>query len=243
MEDWQKKCYDHYVSSLKNNSLSSLRGNFDVKDYPYFRRLISKFLDSVSKNCSILDIGCGSGELLLCLKHYGYTDLAGIDISPEQVELAIKNGLSEVTCVNFEDFLGQTKKKYDLVFLMDVLEHLSKNDIIALLESISKCLKDNGQLIIHVPNGQGLLGGHVYYGDFTHQTCFTNKSLSQVLNISGYNEVKCYEDKPVVHGLLSLMRRIIWEISTNMIIKPFIASETGTTKCILSQNLLAICKK
>ena len=40
----------------------------------------------------MVDIGCGSGQLVRCLLADGY-DAAGIDVSPEQVALARRAGL------------------------------------------------------------------------------------------------------------------------------------------------------
>ncbi|KAI7818758.1 S-adenosyl-L-methionine-dependent methyltransferase [Gamsiella multidivaricata] len=44
--------------------------------------------DSEKETCSVLDLGCGNGHLLLDLAELGFEDLTGIDYSPAAIELA-----------------------------------------------------------------------------------------------------------------------------------------------------------
>ncbi|KAF9358969.1 hypothetical protein BGX34_008617 [Mortierella sp. NVP85] len=44
--------------------------------------------DSVKETCSVLDLGCGNGHLLLDLAELGFEDLTGIDYSPAAITLA-----------------------------------------------------------------------------------------------------------------------------------------------------------
>ena len=66
----------------------------------------------------------------------------------------------------------------------------------------------------------------IRYGDFTHELAFTPKSASQVFRVAGFREVRCFEDKPRVHGLTSLARRIIWDVGT-LPSRLLLAAETG----------------
>ena len=56
-----------------------------------YRRDIGPLLPPPSAG-PVVDIGCGSGQLVRCLIADGY-DAAGIDVSPEQVALAHAAGL------------------------------------------------------------------------------------------------------------------------------------------------------
>lgn len=44
--------------------------------------------DSIKETCSVLDLGCGNGHLLLDLAELGFEDLTGIDYSPAAITLA-----------------------------------------------------------------------------------------------------------------------------------------------------------
>ena len=61
------------------------------------------------------------------------------------------------------------------------------------------------------PQCQGLFSMGIRYGDLTHELAFTESSLRQIFRTLGFAEVRCYEDRPIVHGVTSLTRRVLWE--------------------------------
>jgi 2-polyprenyl-3-methyl-5-hydroxy-6-metoxy-1,4-benzoquinol methylase len=138
-------------------------------------------------------------------------------------------------------FLKEQNKAFDVVFLMDILEHLEKGELLALLDQVYVSLRNDGIIIIHVPNAEGLFGMRIRYGDLTHENCFTSRSIEQALNACGFHHVKCFEDKPVIHGAKSLIRRILWELLTATS-RLLLTAETGFTHHILSQNMLVVAK-
>jgi 2-polyprenyl-3-methyl-5-hydroxy-6-metoxy-1,4-benzoquinol methylase len=46
-----------------------------------------------SHSASVLDVACGEGSLLIFLRSRGYTELFGLDLSPENVEICHSLGL------------------------------------------------------------------------------------------------------------------------------------------------------
>ncbi len=239
MDDWKNKLFQRYVST--GQSASDINQIFHVKKYPRYRRFINKHIQN-DINSRILELGCGNGALLFCLKEMGYKNIFGVDISQEQIEIANRNGLENILRNDIVSYLNESDEKYNVIIMMDVLEHIEKEDLLELLDNVYKHLNQEGSLIIHVPNGEGVFGMRIRYGDYTHTTCFTLKSIKQVLKASGYKEIQCFEEPPVVHGLKSLIRYIVWSI----FIFPYrvlLISETGVIKHILSQNMLVTCKK
>ena len=95
-----------------------------------------------------------------------------------------------------------------------------------------------------MPNGESPFGGKVLCGDFTHELAFTRTSLTQVLKVSGFNEVDCFEDTPVVHGVKSAIRALLWRL-IRWFWLAYIAIETGGTdrRAIFTQNFLAVAVK
>ncbi|MGD8373143.1 MAG: class I SAM-dependent methyltransferase [Syntrophobacterales bacterium] len=78
---------------------------------------------------SVLDIGCGSGQLAVLLHDKGVRNYHGIDFSPEFIELAKQRGL------NFDFTLADVFKtdlletvQYDTIIATEFLEHV-KEDI------------------------------------------------------------------------------------------------------------------
>jgi hypothetical protein len=120
---------------------------------------------------------------------------------------------------------------------MDILEHLSPQETLDILDGVHRVLKSSGRLIAHVPNGEGLFAMRVRYGDFTHTQAFTQQSISQVLKACRFDQIGCHEDKPLVYGLKSFVRRVLWDLLT-VPHRLLLAAESGTFSGILSQNLL-----
>ena len=166
----------------------------------------------------------------------------GVDISEEQVAVAHRLGIAEVKCQDVNEFLeGVKAESFDVVFLMDILEHLGKQEIFDLLDKVHNVIKKDGMLVIHVPNGAGIFGMKVRYGDFTHRNAFTQQSMQQILHACNFDNMKCFEDKPVVHGLKSSIRFYLWEILT-LFPRLLLLAETGISQHLLSQNILVTAK-
>jgi len=123
--------------------------------------------------------------------------------------------------------------------MMDVLEHLEPQELFDTLEQIKRILNPGGSFIIHVPNAEGLFGMRIRYGDYTHTQAFTPKSIKQVLLINGFANIRCFEDKPIVHGIMSLIRSFIWAIGTAWP-RLLLMAETGERGCVLSQNMTVV---
>jgi cyclopropane fatty-acyl-phospholipid synthase-like methyltransferase len=114
------------------------------------------------RNQVIVDLGCGSGAYLYFLRERGYTDLRGVDISTEQVDLAHKLGLMSVERNSIEAYAASLPNhSVDVILLMDVLEHMGRQEIFFLLDNVIRILKPGGRCLLHVPNAEGLFGMRV----------------------------------------------------------------------------------
>ncbi|MCC7031061.1 MAG: class I SAM-dependent methyltransferase [Chitinophagaceae bacterium] len=237
---YRDKIYDKYVSSGQaKRSLLELNPekNFQ-KHKPFVTKVIKKFFPS-DRTANILDIACGTGVYIHYAKKLGYSSIAGIDISKEQVDLAHKLGIPEVQHVNLFEYLQNRTEKFDCILLMDILEHLTKEELLKLLSALSTVLQPKARIIIHIPNAEGIFGMRVMYGDLTHENCFTPFSIGQVLELNGLKLVRCVEDKPIVHSPYAFVRRVLWEILT-LYPRLMLFSETAQWKTILSQNMTII---
>ena len=241
MSDWKRHLYERYVSSGQA-ALDVARGSQpSLANYPYYRQVVNRYLPQ-NKDIAVADVACGHGALLHCLRHVGYRNLSGVDVSLEQVALAHRLGVTEAHHGDMGEFLVRNPAAFDVVFLMDILEHLERGDLLQTLRLVSGSLKDDGRVIIHVPNAEGLFGMRIRYGDLTHENCFTPQSIQQALVSSGFGRIKCYEDKPIIHGLNSFVRFLVWQLLT---IPPrlLLLAETGRANHILSQNMLVVAQK
>ena len=93
-------------------------------------------------------------------------------------------------------------------------------------------------------NAESPFFGRVRYGDFTHETAFTEASLRQVLGAGGFASFHFREDSPAVHGVLSAGRRLAWILLRPLAILWLVAeSGPGARRAILSQNLVCVAVK
>ncbi len=177
------------------------------------------------------------------MKQAGYQQVQGIDVSAEQVALAHRLGIPEVQQDDLNSFLECTPMgSIDVVLLMDVLEHLTRQELFDTLDEVYRILKPGGRCIAHVPNAEGLFGMRIRYGDLTHEMAFTPKSAHQLFVTIGFGEVTSHEDRPVIHNLKSFVRRVIWDVLT-LPFRLLLTAETGQTSFVLSQNMLIVADK
>ena len=206
---------------------------------PYGRLIITRCFPK-DPNVAILDVGCGTGGFLKVFADAGYVNCTGVDISEESVQLANEFGLHQVVQEDMFKYLKDVQSESkDVILFLDVLEHFAKEEILTLLNEARRVLKSEGRIVIHVPNGEGIFGSRIRYADYTHETAFTSKSVSQVLAFSGFEMRDCYEDRPIAHGPVSFIRRCLWMLFT-IPFRVLYAVETGSFDVKLSQNILAV---
>jgi ubiquinone/menaquinone biosynthesis C-methylase UbiE len=97
--------------------------------------------DNVRRGASVLDVGCGEGLLALLKRKDVY--LAGVDLSPDLLRMARRNGydvasLGELTELPFAD------ASFDYVVSLDVFGHVDFADKDAVLAEIKRVLRPDG---------------------------------------------------------------------------------------------------
>ena len=239
VSSWKDTVYQSYVSSghvpdAGNSAEEYFRGR-----RAFFEAIIRSHFPS-DRAARILDIGCGHGALPYFLYRAGYSNVRGVDGSREQVELARRLGITGVEYGEALGFLHNFENaSAEAICLFDVLEHLTRQEAFDLLEEVRRVLSPGGRCIGHVPNAAGIFGSRIRYGDLSHEQAFTASSLSQMFRSLGFSEVRCFEDKPIVHGATSAVRRILWQLGT-VPFRLLSAAETGSFGVILSQNVLFV---
>ena len=165
-----------------------------------------KDLLPADNNAKIMDIGCGLGQFLYWLQQKGYKNFLGVDVSQEMLDIARQKATVKVKKINsIKEFLSAETESYDLIVMNDVIEHLSKQEIIDDLEMIKAVLKKGGKLIIKTNNLAAITGARMRYSDFTHEVGLTEYSIRQILMAAGFSTV---EIKPFAMPLIGLGRYV-----------------------------------
>ena len=211
---------------------------------PHLRRFIRVHIPA-DRNTRILDLGCGNGTLLHFLKEAGYRNVVGVDSCSEQILQAKESGVTEARHGDVFNFVNSaSSESYDVVIAFDVIEHLTKPELFKLADGIHRILSRSGLWIIHVPNAEGIFGTRVRYADLTHEQAFTRESMEQLTRATGFRVLECFEDVPVVHGVKSMIRWLVWK-GARALLRIYSMAETGDTGrgAVFSQNLLACARK
>ena len=98
---------------------------------------------------TLLDVGCTDGMWGKYWASKGWL-VSGVDIDPQYVEKARKNGVFAVVADVNKDKLPFDSGSFDLVFAGEVIEHLIDTD--GFLAELGRCLKPGGMLLITTPN-------------------------------------------------------------------------------------------
>lgn len=168
-----------------------------------------------NRDAWILDFGCGFGQVVRALIERGYFNVVGYDIEPDAIAYCEANNLPVIDGTQCS-LLESGERKYQLIIVNHVLEHIPKVGIVEILDRLRGLLTQDGSLFVSVPNAQSHTGCYWAYEDFTHETLFTSGSLYFVLSKAGYSDIQfvdidCTEGSPnwkrlVRKGLLSLYR-------------------------------------
>jgi 2-polyprenyl-3-methyl-5-hydroxy-6-metoxy-1,4-benzoquinol methylase len=234
---------EHYKNYVTNHF-----SNAHKKDYEQqFRYYDVNYTDIIPKNkdTRILDLGCGIGHFLYYTKKKGYKHVIGVDFSKECVDKTKQLNLGfEIKESDIMDFLKNNFQKFEVIVMNDIIEHLEKENILLVLRLINKALSEDGIIIVKTPNASNMItGSSSRYIDFTHTTCFTNESMSQVLKMTGFNDVKVYGQQMMMFNpLINLILGIFYGLQYIILRLLFLINGRKTTK-IFSKTLIATGKK
>ena len=240
MKKYKNRLYEAYVSSGqigRNKSLNT--EELFAPSKAHIQRLINKYIPNDNKQQKIIDVGCGHGTYVYFLQKNNLTNVYGFDVSKEQIDFGHQLGIKNIEHKSISQFFSGSNDKADVYLLIDILEHLTYEEIFSLLDKIYGNLNKGGKVIIHIPNAEGIFGMRIRYGDLTHEVAFTPQSINQLLSVVGFSKITCYEDKPSVHGVKSFFRRVLWELLT-IYFRLLLIAETGNMHFVLSQNMTVV---
>jgi ubiquinone/menaquinone biosynthesis C-methylase UbiE len=114
------------------------------------RRFKELGIDQLPRDTAIVDIFCGRGNGLVVLRDWGFTNLTGVDLSPELLEQcpeAVRRIVADCTELNFEP------GSVDAFIVQGGLHHLPRipEDLEACLREVHRSLKPGGTFTVVEP--------------------------------------------------------------------------------------------
>jgi 2-polyprenyl-3-methyl-5-hydroxy-6-metoxy-1,4-benzoquinol methylase len=183
--------YDEYYRSLSNDSYHAELAGGDLHS-PISKlqrdHLLRLLGGGFAKN--VLDFGCGEASLLVELasqfplsRFWGFDPGPGAQTGADKAKLL---GLANLAVSN----VPPVDRRYDLIILSHVLEHLLDFDLLHFLNTL---LAENGLLYIEVPNSLQYATydrqEFLYYFDRLHVNHFTPQSLARLAAAHGFGHI------------------------------------------------------
>ncbi len=180
--------YDHY-GAYKNYSTP-------IVGQKHMQRLDREVWGPMDcqKDMSFLEIGCGTGLVLMYLYNKGLQNVIGIDQDPALSEFIPIDAQPFFKCANIWDFLKTdiSINTFDRILMFDVMEHFTAEEGVSLLQALAPLLKPGGQVLLKTPNASSPWGLQFQYGDLTHKTAYTPDSMRQLAAASGFQCTHVY---------------------------------------------------
>ncbi|WP_411682049.1 class I SAM-dependent methyltransferase [Clostridium thailandense] len=133
----QAQYTEEYIK--QNINKTYVEGRFE-----FYKNLLLKYYNEGS---SVLDIGCHCAEFLKVLKNANF-DVYGLEVS-KSISKAVEENLN-IPVYNVDISKLSTDQKFDVISALSVLEHTPNPDI--MIKKIYNLLKDDGYLLLEVPN-------------------------------------------------------------------------------------------
>lgn len=186
----------------------------------------------------VLDIGSGQGEFLELCDHLGL-EAEGVEINAELVDASRSRGLKVVLIDDLATFLKSCSRSYDVVSMIDVLEHFTKAEAFEIVSLVCRhALHSGGILVLQVPNMQSPFATLNLYHDLTHEWGYTEFSLNQLLRAAGFKKVLTYPQNYPMSGLY-IVRRVLRRI-LYILFRAILLVDQPNRGRVLTPNLIAV---
>lgn len=193
--DYVKRLWDWYGSNphIQETYFSSIAG----------KGVVNFLKDTGKLREKVLDYGCGPGHLLGHLLAEKNIECYGVDSSEDslsKIKMRFKN------YPNFKDAMAIQNQTtpysdnfFDVITLVETIEHLSKSAIAKVLGELKRILKPGGILLITTPFDEKLQENMVYcpfcdsvFHKWQHLESYNIETMKKLVKSNGLNVVFCH---------------------------------------------------
>jgi O-antigen chain-terminating methyltransferase len=153
------------------------------------QRVYLRYLDQQSSRAlPFLDLGCGRGEFLRILASAGVRAV-GVDENPASFPALRSEGF-EVVEDDVLAFLERGAGRYAGISLLQVAEHLTREQIDRLLALAVRRIASGGVFILETPNPLSPLALSVFHTDPTHVAPLPPEAMRYAIEAAGFERTR-----------------------------------------------------
>lgn len=145
---------------------------------------VCRYLEAryIPADAAVLDIGAGYGEFINQVRA---RDRHAVDLTNDLAGYFADGVKLHVhSCTSMPSLADAS---FDIVFASNVIEHLTREEVVTALAEVTRILKPGGKLILVQPNFKYSVGA--YFDDYTHLQIYTHVSLADLLAACGFEIV------------------------------------------------------
>jgi SAM-dependent methyltransferase len=195
---------------------------------------------------TILDVGCGDGRLCYEIKKEN-CKISGVDYSERAISFArafnpeIDFFVQDIKRLNFP-------VKFDVVILMETLEHFIPSEIPIVLSNLSNVLREDGKLIITVPSKNMLLNKKHYQHFTAESLAETVNPYFRVIKINGHEKISYHKKifmflRKIGHLIYPFRNKIFLVKKFFIFMNNYYKKNLSTGRPEECNGLIAICVK
>lgn len=202
----------------------------------YFSGLIRRFASPARPPLAILEIGFGNGQFLGWCRQRGHA-ATGIETNPALLARALQ---ADFECHG--SLAALAGRRFDLIVLFDVLEHLADSALPDFLRELACHLAEGGRIIARTPNGGSPFGLNHQHGDPTHAAILTRNKLAYLATGAGLALHYCGGDLyPLYAGSWQRMPARTVRALLRRLVEAFVRfAFAPQPRGVLSANLLTV---
>lgn len=141
-----KDYYDNFLGHLKYDH---------IRENPRHAKIKKDLKGIIKEEMNVLDLGCGTGITTKYIAGLG-AKVIGIDISPKLIQFAKRNSnhrdieyrIGDVTNFSLD------KKDFDVICLIDIMEHIPRAKIPRLIKNIERYSHNNTIIYLNIPDAR-----------------------------------------------------------------------------------------
>ena len=141
-----KNYYDNFLEHLKYDH---------IRQNPRHTKIKKDLSGIIKTDMRVLDLGCGTGITTRYIAELG-AKVIGVDLSPKLIEFAKTNSAHENAEYKIDDItkVNLGKQKFNVICLIDVMEHIPREKIQSLLRNTKRYSNDNTIIYLNIPDAR-----------------------------------------------------------------------------------------